>query len=174
MSINKVTTDDDGLIVESDLGQMLIGGKRYFLEAGAASMLLLDGTPEPKVTVPGMGSRPTIDITGTTDATLVCLARRRDTAGREAWEGLPKMNDELPIPTVEEARTELASGEDIYHGKWPVPRLIAVPLEEALAEAKRLWEAGAPRRARNEATVREAERREKEERENFGRTRYSF
>jgi hypothetical protein len=34
---------------------------------------------------------------------------------------------------LDEAQRELVSGKDIFQGKWPVPRLIAVPLEEALA-----------------------------------------
>ena len=141
MNITRAVVEQEGARVESDLGRMLIGGKRRILEAGATPLLSLDGLPEVTVKIPGLSANdPPIEIEGTTDATLVCLARRSDTVHRDYAEGMPKIDEEMPVPTDAEAKSELISGEDSYHGKWPVPRLIAVPLEEALAEAKKMKE----------------------------------
>jgi hypothetical protein len=132
MDITKVTADEEGLVVESDIGQMLIGGKRYFLEAGVTMLFITKGPPEPKVVVPSVDGSSSVVLSGTTDPQLVCLARR----GWSAHQMVP-MPDEFPVPTVGESTAELASGQDVNGEPWPVPRLPAVPLEEALAAAKK-------------------------------------
>ena len=141
MNITKAVVEQELTRVESNLGRMLIGGKRQILEAGATPLLSLDGMLALTVSIPGLSANDrSIEIEGTTDALLVCLARRNDTVHRDYVDGMPKIDEQMPVPTDAEAKSELISGEDSYHGKWPMPRLIAVPLEEALAEAKKLKE----------------------------------
>jgi hypothetical protein len=144
MIITKVTSTFAETTVHTDYGKFLLGTKRYVLQAGVAILHPMDGTLKlPTVVIPSIGEVPEYDITphpellikdeGTTDPQLVCIARRGWSAHQNS-----DVPDESPVPTLDEAAAELSSGHDANGEPWPVPRVPAVPLEEALAEAGKL------------------------------------
>ena len=118
MKIIRAVNVRESVVVETDMGKIILFGKIYVLAAGVACAKWVRGPYFPKVRIPAFGDYSDQNLAGTSDPVLVCLARRgftqRDTE---------KYLTELTVPDENEALEENHSGQDMFGGTWPAPRV---------------------------------------------------
>jgi hypothetical protein len=146
MKITKATTGREGSDVTTDLGRFGLYGNPYHLHAGVVCMLGSEVPSVPEIIIPSIGPQPDLYPEGffdsgcqelrvrkgTTDAQLLCIQRRSFARSSEGG-----YDDDIPIPSLEEAIKENVSKEPVYGIRWGVPRLPTVSLDEAIEEAKK-------------------------------------